>query len=68
MSILRPLVLLLLKHNITLKAVHIPGKNNTLCDLISRQQVRPEILQQYGMKSHPTPLPLHLLPQNFVMD
>ena len=46
MSMLRPLVLLLKKHNIRLTSKHIPGIDNILCDRISRFQVTPELLQQ----------------------
>jgi hypothetical protein len=69
MSIVRPLVLLLLQHNITFQAVHIPGKQNILCDAISRLQVNlPAILQQYGMRSLQIPIPTHLLPENFKLQ
>jgi hypothetical protein len=68
MSILRPLVLLLLHNNIILQAAHIPGINNTLCDLISRQMVTPELLHHYGMSPSPTPVPKHLRPEAFRLD
>jgi hypothetical protein len=68
MSILRPLVLLLLHNNIILKAAHIPGIDNTLCDFISRQKATPQLLNQYGMSPTPTPIPPHLKPGAFKLD
>jgi hypothetical protein len=65
MAILRPLVLLLLHNNIILKSKHIPGIDNTLCDLISRQMATPQVLSQYGMCPTPTPIPAHLKPEAF---
>ena len=65
MQLIRPLVLTLLHHNIQLKAAHIPGVDNTLCDSISRFQVTPALLQQYGVHPQPTKLPTHLQPSNF---
>ena len=67
MHILRPQVLTLMKHNINLRARHIPGKNNILCDKISRFQVSNTLLHQYGMRPAPTAIPPHLLPENFTM-
>ena len=67
MHILRPLVLTLMKHNINLRARHIPGINNILCDKISRFQVSSTLLRQYGMRPAPTAIPPHLLPENFTM-
>ena len=65
MSLLRPLVLELLKNNINFKAMHIPGLQNTLCDALSRQQVSRSLLRQYGMVDDPTPVPWNLLPHNW---
>jgi hypothetical protein len=65
MQLVRPLVLLLLQFNIQLHSKHIPGKNNILCDAISRQRATKDLLQQYGMHAKPTPLPSSLQPQNF---
>ena len=65
MSIVRPLVLELLTANLHLTADHIPGIENVLADAISRFQVSEKLLRQYGMRSSCTPLPAHLLPQNF---
>ena len=66
MSIVRQLVLELLKHNIFLRAQHIPGVNNVLNDLISRYQVDTQVMQQFGMKPFKTAVPTHLLPENFI--
>ena len=68
MQLIRPLILTLLSNNITLRSVHIPGKENILCDAISRLQVTPQLLQQYGVHSTPTQLPQHLLPTNFKLN
>jgi len=65
MHIVRPFVLLLLQNNIHFTAKHISGVNNILCDAISRQQVTPSLLNAFGMKYHPTPIPSHLLPENY---
>ena len=65
MQILRPLVLLLIKHNIHLKSEHIPGIDNILSDRISRFQITNELLDLYGMNAQPTPIPEHLRPDHF---
>ena len=67
MSILRPLVLLLIKHNIHLRAKHVPGVENTLCDRISRFQVDAELLERFNMNPHPEVLPLPLRPENYML-
>ena len=64
-QLLRPLVLILLHNNIILRSTHISGINNVLCDAISRQQVSPALLAQFGVNQHPTPIPQHLRPANF---
>ena len=65
MSIVRPLVLLLMRHNIMLRSKHIPGLKNVLCDLISRFQVTPEVLARHGMKIKPEEVPDGLKCSNF---
>ena len=45
MSIMRPLVLILMKDNIFLRAKHLPGIDNILADKISRFQVDAQLLQ-----------------------
>lgn len=66
MAIIRPFVLCLLKHNISMTAAHIPGFRNNLCDFLSRQEVTPEFLSVHKLNRVPTTLPIKLLPQNFV--
>ena len=66
MSILRPLILILVKYNINLRSQHIPGLLNILPDRISRFQVTSELLHQHKMDPEPTSIPLHLRPENFV--
>jgi hypothetical protein len=65
MSIIRPLVLMLMKFNISLKSKHIPGTSNVLSDRISRFQVTDELLRSHGMQLQQSTIPLHLLPENF---
>jgi hypothetical protein len=65
MSIVRPLVLLLMRHNIMLRSKHIPGLKNVLCDLISRFQATPEVLSRYGMKMKPEEVPDRFKCSNF---
>ena len=67
MSIVRPLILVLMENNISLRSQHIPGKLNVLSDRISRFQVDGDLLQQYGMQRDPTTIPCHLRPGNFKM-
>jgi hypothetical protein len=67
MNIIRPLVLVLMNNNIMLRSKHIPGKNNILCDAISRFKQTPTILQSYGMDPAPTPIPPQLLSANFAL-
>ena len=65
MKIIRPLVLHLLKLNISLQTVHVPGVQNTLADAISRYQQTTTLLDQYGMQHTSTTIPDHLKPENF---
>ena len=67
MQIVRPLVLLLVRCNISLRSRHIPGIYNILPDKISRFQVTPSLLREYGMDSRKTPIPAHLLPGNYML-
>ena len=80
MQIIRPLTLILLKNNIQIRAIHIPGKQNTVCDILSRQEVHVlhGLLQPANrrMDGHhlrrlnlsPTPIPTELLPHNFQLE
>ena len=64
MKLLRPMILVMLKYNITFKSVHIPGVHNILCDALSRSQVTSQLLRHHGMGRYPTPVPLWLRPHN----
>lgn len=64
MSILRPLILVLMHNNIVFKAKHVPGKENTICDTLSRSQVDVEFLKRHGLDRLPVTIPKHLLPHN----
>ena len=57
MNIVRPLVLLLMQHNILLMSCHIPGIRNKLCDAISRFQVTPSLLRHHNMNNVPSVIP-----------
>ena len=65
MSILRPLILLLLQHNISFRAVHIPGVDNVVADALSRFQETSDLLRRSGMQRSPTDVPTSFLPENF---
>lgn len=67
MKLLRPMILTMLKYNISFKAVHIPGKFNNLCDALSRLQINKDLLKYYGMNALPKHVPLHLRPANLKM-
>ena len=61
--LLRKLVLLALKHNILVKAAHIPGKLNSLSDALSRLQVAEFLRLHPSADISPTtttPLPMSL--------
>ena len=68
MQLLRPMVLLLLKYDIKFNAVHIPGITNTLCDLLSRQRINPDILRTFRMKLTPTAVPHSLRSHNWKLE
>ncbi len=57
MALLRPLILVLLKNDISFIAQYIPSEDNYLADTLSRFQETPEILSRFGMKPSPTPIP-----------
>ena len=65
MRIMRALILMIIKFNISLSAKHVPGKNNVLCDRISRFQVTPQLLAEHNMDSKATSIPSYLLPKSF---
>ena len=64
MYLMRKIVLILLLHNISVKAVHIPGKQNSLSDSLSRKQVSAELTARFNLSNSPTPVPDAILPQN----
>ena len=68
MQIIRPLVLILLRHNIQLKCLHVPGADNSLCDALSRQVPTQQFLQSYGMCPQQLPVPHHLRPEHFTIN
>ena len=65
MTIVRQLVLVMVKYNIELKGKHVPGANNIICDRISRLQSVSHLLGSMNAKK--TPIPTNLLPQNFLL-
>ena len=65
MVLLRHMTLIMLQHNMVVKAVHLPGKLNTVCDALSRQAATGEMLARYNMDLLPTPIPAYLRPHNF---
>lgn len=68
MIFVRKLVLICLKHNILFKAKHVPGTKNCLADSLSRLQLM-KFLQSAptSMAQSPTEIPMHLLPQNWLL-
>ena len=62
---LRHLVLKLIEYNIDIRAKHIPGKNNILCDKISRFQADAQLLKEHNMEREKTQIPTRLLPENW---
>ena len=63
MNLMRPLVLYLLAHNITLRAEYISSKNNWFCDTLSRHQVSERWLKNHGMDPKLVRIPASLLPR-----
>ena len=61
MRLLRPMVLVLMRNNITFSAEHIQGKRNLFCDKLSRFQVPEEMLVNPSPWKR-LPLPRHLQP------
>ena len=68
MSFVRKLVLSCLKHNILLRARHVPGIHNNLADSLSRLQIQ-RFQQLAPAHMHPTPtvVPPPMQPQNWRM-
>ena len=65
MRLIRPLVLILLKHNIMFSTQYITSVDNVLCDKISRLQVTDQLLEAYGKDLHPISIPRPLQPEHF---
>ena len=61
MHLVRRFVLCCMKYNLLIKAVHLPGKQNLLTDLISRSQVTKFLAMAPWMDREPTPVPPSLL-------
>ena len=62
MQLVRSLVLCSLKYNIVFKAKHIPGKSNTIADLLSRCQVDQARRRFPALAPLPVCVPKELLP------
>ena len=61
MKLMRRFMVLVLKHNIMFKAVHIPGHTNTAADLLSRLQVEEFLIQFPHMDMVGVEVPVNLL-------
>ena len=66
MTLLRPLILNLMLNNVKFKISYIRSENNTVADAISRFQVSPTLLAQYGLRDSPVPTPANLCPEVFI--
>lgn len=65
MQLVRPLAVTLLLHNIILFPTHLTGKENLLCDSLSRLQVLPNgLIQRHGMAVLPVAILAELLAHN----
>ena len=65
MQLLRPLILVMLKHNIRFRSQHLSSASNYVADAISRFQETPKLLQEAGLKLSKTAVPYHLLPESY---
>ena len=65
LRLLCALVHICLKNNILFRARHIRGTKNILADHLSRLQIEKFKALAPGMNPVPTPLPTHLLPENW---
>ena len=65
MRIVRPLVLLLIKHNVSLRSMHVPGIENIVPDTISRFQETEDFLKEHGMNPSPEKIPEEYRSNNF---
>ena len=53
MDLLRQLVTICMCHNILFKAKHIPGKHNTIADMLSRFQRDAALEKEHGLAEMP---------------
>ena len=65
MVLLRYLIIACMKFNIQIKSVHISGKRNILCDLLSRFQVDQFLKLAPWVANAPTRIPEQILPRNW---
>ena len=65
---MREITLKMLEHNIDLRAEHVPGVKNVLCDKISRLQVTTELLATHNMNKCPDTVPHRLRPTKSLLD
>ncbi len=64
MSLLRPLVLTLLTHQISFRAVYLSAHANVVADGLSHSQVQPSFLEEHQLQSHPDPILSRFHPGN----
>ena len=65
MKLVRHLVLACLRYNVSFQSSHIIGIKNTEADCLSRQQVEEFKRLRPQSRTTPSPVPHHLLPENF---
>ncbi len=65
MRLVRQLVLCTLRRNTKFSAIHVPGIQNSKADALSRLQVTPGQLKQWGMRKNPEVIPREFKPQNW---
>jgi hypothetical protein len=68
MYLVRRLVVITLHNNILFHAVHVPGVNNTIPDLLSRQQVQAALRLDPRLSHVPVVLPPDLQPENIELQ
>ena len=61
MILVRLLVLTCTRNNILIRAKHLRGIDNTICDLISRKQVQKALELAPNLQKNPEEVPEHLL-------
>ena len=65
MRLVRQLVLQALHYNVKFSSVHMPGDCNEIADYLSRFQVTPHQLEEWGLERRPVSIPSKLLPRNW---